>query len=161
MTPSSYQVAENVLLQRFGLEELARMPLVQASQCDPCKPKKLREALGITIRQIADELQVDHTYVSRLETGYVAWSLYVAIQWLDYMALHIARRRIIGEIIPDSAIPTLRELATIKLSKRQEARLHRGSAAHTPDGTLGTRRKPRRKRKGGSNGKSTARGHRT
>ena len=104
-------------LREWTMAEVVAIPLPSTRLSDNArmksKPRALREACGLTLRQVAADLEYDKGAFSRLETGQRAWSIKFGIQWLDYFSLVVAKARKDGLPIPDEAIPTLRELATL------------------------------------------------
>ncbi len=149
-----------VLERQWDFAEVAAIPLppgwpepLPELVCEtsgvPSKARMLREALGISIRALARDLGYDHGYLSKVENGKRGWSLHGALAWMDYMALQVARARQENFHIPDSAIPTLRELALVRPDRRASV------SQETP-----TRQKRAKKvpRKAGKGGKTDARG---
>ena len=95
--------------------ELQALPplRIRDTEAMKTKPRALREALGLSLRQTAADLGYDKGAFSRLETGQRMWTLRFAFQWLDYMTLKVAHARRDGFPIPAESVPTPNELATL------------------------------------------------
>ena len=138
----------------YDYRDVAAIPA--AVPCDtpgvPSKARMIREALGISVRQLARDLAYDHGYLSKVENGKRGWSLYGALAWMDYMTLRVAKARRDGFQIPDSAIPTLRELALVRPDRRTAA-----PQSGKPKRKKRAKKVPRKAGKGGNHGQRTRR----
>ena len=93
-------------------------PILPDAEPAPPKARILREALGLSLRTLAHDLGIDFGQLSKVENGKRGWSLQFAFAWLDYMTVQVEKARADGFLIPDSSIPTLRELAAIRPESR-------------------------------------------
>src|SRR5258706_9641300 len=77
---------------------------------DP-RPRRLREALGISLEGAAEALGLWPGSLSRFETGERHWPMHVTLPWLKYMTVKVAEARRTGQKIPERAVPTLEDFA--------------------------------------------------
>lgn len=77
---------------------------------DP-RPRRLREALGLSLRAAAAGMGINWATLDKLEKGRRPWAIQHVTRWLKFMQSQVKDAQLAGHTIPRGALPSYEEFA--------------------------------------------------